>query len=168
MRKRRPGNVHCSRPLADFVQTAIDPVLTRQGFGHSGLVLFWDDIVGEGLAAMSRPVKLQWPVRQHGRAMENDPVPATLVVRVETGFALELQHLAPVVIERVNAHFGWRCVWRLLLKQGPVAAPPLARHRPRTLERGAETAAETVVGDVMDEPLRLALTRLGARVLTAP
>jgi hypothetical protein len=167
MRKRRPGKIPWSRPLADLVQTAIDPVLTRQGFGQSGLVLFWDDIVGERLAAMSQPVKVQWPVRQHGRAAENDPVPATLIVRVETGFALELQHLAPIVIERVNAHFGWRCVSRLLLKQGPVAAPPLAR-RARPLDKAAVTAAETIVGGAIDEPLRLALTRLGARVLAGP
>src|ERR1700730_1508970 len=160
MRKRCPGNIPCSRPLADLVQTAIGSVLTRQGFGHSGLVLFWDDIVGERLAAMSRPVKVQRPVRQHGRAAENDPVPATLIVRVETGCALELQHLAPLVIERVNAHFGWRCISRLLLKQGPVAAPLLARHGPNPLDKAAETAAEQIVGGVMDEPLRLALTRL--------
>ena len=31
-----------------------------------------------------------------------------------------------------------------------------------------ETAAEAIVGSVMEEPLRLALTRLGARVLAAP
>jgi hypothetical protein len=168
MWKRRPSIIPWSRPLADLVQTAIDPVLRRQGFGQSGLVLFWDDIVGERLAAMSRPVKVQWPARQHGLAAESNPVPATLIVRVETGFALELQHLAPIVIERVNAHFGWRCVSRLLLKQGPVAAPLLARHGPRPLDKATETAAETIVGGGMDEPLRLALTRLGARVLAGP
>ena len=167
MRKRRPGKIPWSRPLADLVQTAIDPVLRRQGFGQSGLVLFWDDIVGERLAAMSQPVKVQSPVRQR-RAAENDPAPATLIVRVETGFALELQNLAPIVIERVNAHFGWRCVSRLLLKQGPVAAPPLVRHGARPLDKAAETAAETIAGSVTDEPLRLALTRLGARVLAGP
>jgi hypothetical protein len=168
MRKRHPGKIPWSQPLANLIQTAIDPVLRRQGFGPSGLVLFWDDIVGERLAAMSRPVKVRWPVRQIGRAAENDPAPATLIVRVETGFALELQHLAPIVIERVNAHFGWRCVSRLLLKQGPVAAPPLARHGTRPFDKAAEAAAETIVGSVMDEPLRLALTRLGARVLAGP
>jgi hypothetical protein len=168
MRKRRPGKIPWSRPLADFVQTAIDPVLRRQGFGESGLVLFWDDVVGERLAAMSRPVKVRWPVRQHGRAAENGPTPATLIVRVETGFALELQHLAPIVIERVNAHFGWRCISRLRLEQGPVAAPPFGRHAPRPLDKATETAVEAIVGSVMEEPLRLALMRLGARVLAAP
>jgi hypothetical protein len=79
-----------------------------------------------------------------------------------------LQHLAPIVIERVNAHFGWRCVSRLLLKQGPVAAPPLARQGRPPLDKAAETMAETIASGVMDEPLRQALTRLGARALARP
>jgi hypothetical protein len=36
------------------------------------------------------------------------------------------------------------------------------------LDKAAETAAEAIVGSGMDEPLRLALTRLGARVLAGP
>ncbi len=166
--RNRSRKIPWSRPLADLVQTAIDPVLRRQGFGQSGLVLFWDDIVGQRLAAMSQPVKVSWPARQIDRAEENGPAPATLIVRVETGFALELQHLAPIVIERVNAHFGWRCVSRLLLKQGPVTAPPAARHVPPPLDKAAETMAETIVGDGVNEPLRQALTRLGARALAGP
>jgi hypothetical protein len=165
MRKDRAGKISWSRPLADFVQTAIDPVVMRQGFGQSGLVLFWDDIVGERLAAISQPVKVQWPPRGRDRAADNGTAPATLIIRVETGFALELQHLAPIIIERVNAHFGWRCVSRILLKQGPIAARPPARPAPRAPDKATETAAEKLVGNVTDEPLRQALTRLGARVL---
>jgi hypothetical protein len=166
MRKGSAGKIPWSRPLADFVQTAIDPVVMRQGFGQSGLILFWDDIVGERLAAISQPVKMQWPARGRDRAADNGTAPATLIIRVESGFALELQHLAPIIIERVNAHFGWRCVSRILLKQGPIAARPPARQAACVPDKAAETAAEELVGAVADEPLRQALTRLGARVLT--
>jgi hypothetical protein len=38
----------------------------------------------------------------------------------------------------------------------------------RAPDEAAEAAAEKLVGPVTDEPLRQALTRLGARVLTAP
>jgi hypothetical protein len=165
MRNRRTGKVPWSRPLADLVQTAIDPVLARQGFGETCLVLFWDEIVGERLASVSRPVRVRWPARRHDRAAENDCAPATLIVRVEAGFALELQHLASVVIERVNAHFGWRCVSRLVLMQGPIPAPPFLRRVVRPTDKAAEMAAETIVGNDVDEPLRQALTRLGACVL---
>src|SRR5208337_4216072 len=131
MRKGNARKTPWSRPLADFVHTAIDPVVARQGFGQSGLILFWDAIVGERLAAISQPVKMQWPARGRDRAADNGAATATLIIRVESGFALEMQHLAPIIIERINAHFGWRSVSRIQLKQGPLAARFDAARRPR-------------------------------------
>lgn len=115
---------------------------------------------------MSQPVKMLWPTRDRARAADDGPASATLIVRVETGFALELQHLAPIVIERVNAHFGWRCVSRLMLKQGPISPRALSSRVCSPPDKGALAAAEKLVGDVTDEPLRHALSRLGARALS--
>jgi hypothetical protein len=165
MRKSRAGKTSWSRPLAEFVHTVINPVVARQGFGQSGLILFWEEIVGERLAAISQPVKMQWPARGRDGAADKGAAAATLVVRVESGFALEMQHLAPIIIERINAHFGWRGVSRLLLKQGPIEARSRARAVARVSDEAAEKAAEKLVGPVGDEALRQALTRLGTRVL---
>lgn len=160
--RKNPG----VRPLADLIGSAIDPVLARQGFGQSDLILFWDEIVGERLAAMSQPIKLQWPPRRADP--EGGFAPATLVVRVESAFALELQHLSDAVLEKVNAHFGWRCVSRLALRQGPVERRAAAKARAAPIDPDAEQRAQHLVENVADEGLRRALTRLGARVLAGP
>jgi hypothetical protein len=153
-----------SRPLADFVSAAIDPVAARQGFGESDLILYWEDIVGDRMAAMSEPIKLRWPARGGSRTAAA-PEPATLVVRVESGFALELQHLAPVVIARVNAHLGWNCIGRLALKQGPLQRQN-ARRRPKPApSAAAQSRAQAQVADIAEEGLRHALARLGAHIL---
>jgi hypothetical protein len=166
MGEHRHKKIPWTRPLADFVQTVIDPALARRGFGKSSLVLFWNDIVGDRLASMSRPVKVQWPASQYHRhpAKESECAAATLVVRVESGFALELQHLAPLVIERVNAHLGWRCVSRLKLEQGPVAGCLGIKRVPQPIDKDAEETAQKLIGHSMSEPLRQALVRLGARI----
>ncbi|MGO9674637.1 MAG: DUF721 domain-containing protein [Methylocella sp.] len=161
----RPRKEPWSRPLADLVGPIIDPVLAKRGFGQSDIILYWDEIVGERLAAMSQPLKLNWPPR---RAGADSFAPAALVVRVETGFALELQHLAGAVIARVNAHLGWRCVDRLVLKQGPVEPRPPARRPPAPPDPAILQAAEAAVGQIDNEALRAALTRLGANVLSQP
>ncbi|MGB8276815.1 MAG: DciA family protein [Methylovirgula sp.] len=158
---RRPTS---SRPLADLIGAAIDPVLARQGFGQSDMILFWDEIVGERLAAMSEPLCLRWPPRGRSGA-ERRFEPATLVVRVESGFALELQHLAALVIERINTHLGFACVGRISLKQGPLTRRRAARPPRRPPSAAAFAAAAACVGDIGEEPLRQALMRLGARVL---
>jgi len=155
-----------SRPLADLVGPIIDPVLAKRGFGQSDVILYWDEIVGARLASMSQPVKLNWPPRPRGAG--GGSAPASLVVRVESGFALELQHLSGAVIDRVNAHLGWRCVDRLVLKQGPLEPRRAARRAPAPPDPAILKAAEAVVGEIGDEALRAALTRLGANVLSQP
>jgi hypothetical protein len=154
--------VRWSRPLADLVGAAIDPVLARQGFGESQIVLYWEDIVGERLAAMSEPLALKWPPRGPART---DHAPATLVIRVESGFALELQHLAATVIERVNSYLGFACIDRLALRQGPLARQSSAKRDRRPPSPEAIAAAASMVCDIEDTPLRAALERLGARII---
>ena len=160
----KPRRKTWSRPLADLVGSVIDPVFAKQGFSESDLILHWDDIVGERLAAASRPIKLQWPPRPAGRHPDAAPQPATLVIRVESGMALELQHSADQVLARVNAHLGWRCIGKLSFRQGPIERSERAALRRRAPGAAALAAASKRVQGVEDEALRAALARLGAHV----
>jgi hypothetical protein len=152
------------KPLADFIDACLGTALAKQGFAASDVVVAWPEIAGERLAAWSRPVKLEWPRR--GRPDPDAPLePGALIVRVESAFALEMQHRAPQLIEAVNAHYGWRCVGRIVLKQGPVPRPKAKREPPPELSpQDRERLAETT-GGVESEPLREALGRLGAAVV---
>ncbi len=153
-----------SQPLADLVGAAIHPVLARQGFGQSGVILNWDDIAGARLAAKSQPIKLQWPPRPAGRLPDAAPQPATLVIRVESAFAIELQHLADVLIDRINSHLGWRCVGRLQFKQGPVERLGSRLPRGGAPDAASLAAAARYAEGVESEGLRDALIKLGAHV----
>jgi hypothetical protein len=154
------------KPLADFVDKCLGPALAAQGFAASNVIVAWPEIAGERLAPFSRPVKLEWPRRSRLDPGAR-PEPATLVVQVESAFALEMQHLAPLLIERINAHYGWRCVGRIVLKQGPVPRPKPKPATPAelTVEERERLAGKTA--GVADEPLREALDRLGAAVVGA-
>jgi hypothetical protein len=161
----KPPRKSWARPLADLVAGALDPVVAKQGFGQSDVILNWDDIVGARLAAVCEPIRLQWPVRPKNAPPQRAPEPATLILRVESGFALELQHMAGLLIERVNTRLGWRCIGKISLRQGPLprATPAPERRRPPGAEAQLAAAAATQGVDHAD--LRDALTRLGARVL---
>ncbi|MBN9063044.1 MAG: hypothetical protein BGP06_18005 [Rhizobiales bacterium 65-9] len=158
-----------ARPLADLVDSCLGAALAKQGFAGADIVLSWPEIVGEALARRSRPVRIAWPRKPSERKVAGrhapPPEPATLHVRVESAFALELQHLAPIVIERVNAYFGWACVGRLRLEQGPVRRGAALTKAARPPSPEAVAAAEQIVADVADEGLRAALARLGAAVI---
>jgi hypothetical protein len=165
MRTPRSGMSRFAQPLADLVAPVLDPVLLRRGFGQRDIISFWDEIVGERLAAVSEPLRLEWPVRPRRESVDAARS-ATLVLRVESGFALELQQVAGQVVDRVNAHLGWRCVARLVLRQGPVERRGTAHRERPAPDPAAAAAAASLVSGVADDRLRDALTRLGARVIT--
>jgi hypothetical protein len=156
-----------SRPLADFVGATLDPLAARQGFGESDILLNWDAIVGERLVAVCEPVRLQWPIRGPKTSPDAPVEPATLHLRVEGAFALELQHLAPVLIERVNARLGWRCVGRISLKQGPLERSHARRRAPPAPSPATVERARAMTEGIEDTALREALNRLGAQALSA-
>ena len=147
-----------ARPLADLVRRTLADTFARQGFASIELVTHWNDIVGAEIAAHCEPLRLKWP---RGGDVEA-PEPATLVLRVEGPIAIEIQHLAPVILERVNRFFGWRAVGRLALRQAPLARRPAPPVRPTLDPAVAARLAATL--DVADEDLRNALGRLGAAI----
>jgi hypothetical protein len=154
-----------AKPLADLLEGCLKPALAAQGFAAADIVVAWGEIVGPRLAEYCEPLKLNWP-RKSVAAARDHADPATLVVRVEGAFAIELQHMAPVVIERVNAYYGWRCVGRLSLQQGPVGRDRIARRKIEPPDPEALAAARARIGEMSDEPLREALVRLGGAILT--
>ncbi len=160
MSRPAPRRPRSARPLADFVAPGIADLCGKAGFAVVEVVTHWDEIVGPELGPRSQPLRLQWPRETRSGA---PPEPATLVVRVEGPYAIELQHAAPVILERINAFFGWRCVGRIALRQGPVPtrtrpAPPIPPD-PKVIDR-----VRSEMGPFEDEALAASLARLGALV----
>jgi hypothetical protein len=156
-----------SQPLADFVPKILHPAVARQGFGELALLLDWEDIAGKRIAAISEPVRLQWPPAGAKRDPLEARPPAALVLRVEPGFGLEIQHLSAVLIDRVNAHLGWRCIGSVRIRQEKIERAPASPRR-APADPLARAEAERQVTGIEEEPLRDALARLGARVLDRP
>ncbi len=139
--------------------------LKAKGFASADVIMAWPDIVGERLAAFTQPLKLEWPRKRASYDPEERPSPAALIIRVESAFALEVQHLTPVIIEKVNTYFGWKCVGKLVLKQGPVHKNVAELPQVKPLTEKEKKRVNEAVLSVEDEPLREALLRLGNTVL---
>jgi hypothetical protein len=78
-----------------------------------------------------------------------------------------LQHLEPLLVERVNSYFGYQAVARLHFKQGPLntAGEPPAPEPPPLDAR--EEAGLAACLDVVEDPdLKAVLESLGRSVIT--
>lgn len=151
---RRRTNM--GRPIAAALAPLLAKPAAKRGFRDARLMAEWGSIVGKDLAGRTRPEKLD-------RRGEN----GTLRLVVAPGWAVEVQHLEPLIIQRVNQFFGAAVVTRLKLKQGPVMAPvakkaPLARAAPSP---ETEAALAEACAKVEDKELAEILQRLGRSVL---
>jgi hypothetical protein len=146
------------RALAADVPHIVKPALGKRGFVEGQLVAQWADVVGSELALRLLPEKLTFPP---GRRSDG-----TLRLRVAPGFALEVQHREPQILERLNAFFGYHALTRLVLVQGPLPTDrATVRRRQRDLAATERAALEERVAGIADTDLRHALTRLGEAVI---
>jgi hypothetical protein len=130
------------------------PIVARRGGGVLlRLKAEWTAVVGAELAAVA------WP-----EALGRD---GALKLRVASSVALDLQHRAPLVIERINLFFGHAAVARLVLVQGPLPLPaPPSPPPPVPLTAEEAAALDARLAEIADPELRAALAALGRLVLT--
>ncbi len=145
------------RAVGVSLPQATKGAVARRGFAEARLLLDWASIVGDTMARHTLPERL---TRPRGDAS------GVLHVRVAGAFALELQHLEPAVVERINAYFGHAAVARLKLTQGLPVTMTKPRRRRRPLGAAAEAELGATVERIGDPRLKDALARLGRAILS--
>jgi hypothetical protein len=142
-------HVYGPRAVSALLPAITRPALKKHGPALGSLVADWEAVVGPELARQTEPMKL---------------AQGTLTLGCAGPVALEMQHLAPQILERVNAHLSNGAAVRLRLVQrtsARAAVPPPARPIPKRAQEQAEAAVATLP----DGPLRDALRSLGEAVL---
>lgn len=144
-----------ARTIAELAGAAGAAAFRKFGFTEQKLVTHWPDIAGEALGRLTQPMKLAFP--RGARAG------GTLTILSEGAAALELQHFAPLLIERINRVFGYGAVEKLKIVQGPVSRQAQTARLPEpTADEIAAAAAN--LPPIEDARLRTALARLGAAI----
>lgn len=147
--------------VGSFVGGVIEPLLAKRGFATADLIAAWADVVGPRYARSTQPDRLIWP-RTTGAEGANRPRGATLVIRVDAGMAIYLQHETAVLLERINGFLGFGAVTTLKIVQAPVSPPaPIKKSAPSPAV--AQKASAAVAG-IESDALRDALERLGRGV----
>lgn len=153
------GKPRRARTLGALTPEIVGPAFSKRGFAGADLALHWPEIVGAGVARYSRPLDLKWP-----KGGPDSGAGATLTVASTGAFALDLQQMAPVILERINRRLGWRCVTRIAIRQMPVRppqpAPPRFSLQPEDIAQASRIAA-----GIEADSLRDAMSRLGAGII---
>ena len=147
------------RALAETLSTVTGRLFGKRGFAGSRVVADWPSIVGDALAARSVPEKVSYPPGGRG--------PGTLTVRIASGgLALELQHLEPLIVERINTYFGRHAVGRLRFVHAPLPERPDSGEAAAPPSQDSQRAAAALAAGIENPRLRKALEDLGAHLLS--
>jgi hypothetical protein len=159
----------------------VEEVAQTRGFSEPDVLLRWEEIAGAELAACCRPVKVSYARRY--------AMGARLLVEADGARALEVEHLAPRIVERVNAHYGYRAISEIKVTQSAgrrgmaegavgfdLSGAPGARRGdppwrgeardPAPVTPEAARQAETLTQGIRNPELRAALAEMGAYVLS--
>ena len=141
------------RKAGDIVGEIGGMAFKRFGFVQGSIVSRWPEIVGERYARVSTPESIRFPAgRKAG---------GTLTLLVEGAHGPLLQHLTPLIIERVNRFFGYEAIDKVAFRRG---APVKSAARP---ERPAPAAPRDLgegLRAIADDELRTVLESLAGRI----
>lgn len=147
-----------AKSVAELVPGVGQAAFKRFGFIQSSVVSGWREIVGAKYADVSAPESIRFP---QGKKSDG-----TLTLVIERAFGPMMQHVQPVIIERVNRFFGYPAVARIVMKTGDLGrtkpAPPKPELRPVPAELGDS------LREIADPELRAVLTSLAQGVASAP
>jgi hypothetical protein len=145
-----------ARAVSDMLPSIGGAAFRRFGFIQSSVVSRWREIVGERYARVSAPESIRFPPGKRAAGI--------LTLVVEGAHAPMMQHVAPVIVERVNRFFGYEAVERVQFRQGMVQ---VARAKPRTPPASLRPLP-TEIGDslreIADPELRACLESLAQGV----
>jgi len=157
--KKNPKRGGSPKALAVSIDKITKPIFGRRGFADGAIVKDWKVIVGAHLSDHSAPERITYPL--------NETTAGTLHLRIENGgLGLELQHLQPQLIERINGYFGFHAVAHIKITQGPLPKRPASSPKPPpplSIDDQA-TVADSLNG-VQDADLNQALQALGQAVV---
>ena len=144
-----------ARSAGDLVGDVARLTFKRFGFVQGAVVSRWGEIVGERYAKVSTPESIRFPAGKRSGG--------TLTLNVEGAHAPLMQHLTPLIIERVNRFFGYAAVDKIAFRQGRVEAVKRpVRPEPRPISRELGEGLR----EIADPELRACLESLAARLVT--
>ena len=137
-------HVYGPRTLASLLPPITRPAFKSRSPAATQIMTDWPELVGPEIAAVTAPRRFTG---------------GTLTLAASGPTALEMQHRAPQLIERINIALGRRIVERLGFIQDdrPLGLPSRPPRAPEPLP--------LAIADLPDGPLHEALSRLGGRIV---
>ena len=158
MNKPSKTRTNKMKRLSTMIDPMIAPSAKARGFAIGRIVSHWHDIVGD-MSSWCRPDAVSFT-----RDSRTD---GTLRLQIAPGRGPQALAMSDVIIDRVNANFGYRAISRISLVQTLSTPLQSASSKPQLhlhQDRYDIWALDDKLKDVKSPELRAALRRLGSPI----
>ena len=137
-----------ARACGDLIGDITGTTFKRFGFIQGAVVSRWPEVVGERFERVSTPQSVRFPAGKKAGG--------TLTLAVDGAHAPLIQHLGPLIIERVNRFFGYEAVLKIAFRQGraakakPNPSRPVSAQIPGELGEGLRQIADPELRTVLE------------------
>ena len=141
--------------LSTIIDPMIAPSAKARGFAIQRIVSHWQHIVGD-VSSWCRPDAVSFP--------RNSRTDGTLRLKITSGRGPQAQAMSDLIIDRVNANFGYRAISRVSFVQTlstPVQPASKKPYPEPNQNRRNIWEIDDKIKDVKSPELRAALRRLG-------
>lgn len=150
MSKSNVSIVKSPQPISKLIPKLIKPIIEQKGGAVAGLLSKWPDIIGEDLSLFTRPGKITYPKRVLGAG--------TLQIDVDPRVALEVSHMTPILLDRINTYYGYPAIKKLKIVSKPFSVK-IPTKKTVVEKKPCEKYIQEV-SNIEDEHLRQALINL--------
>jgi len=102
---------HGSVSLANILGEVTKPIFKDMGFVQGNIMANWHDIVGGEIAEQTLPRDVKF-----SRDKKTD---GTLHLEVYDASSLRIQHMEPIIIEKIAVYFGYKAISKIKIFQKP-------------------------------------------------
>ena len=144
--------------LSTMIDPMVAPSARERGFTIERILSQWQKIAGD-MSSWCRPDAVSFPNKGRNNG--------SLRLRIAPGRGPQAQAMSQVIVDRVNANFGYQAISKISLLQTFVdpdnsAIPPSARKSPST--QPDIWTLDNKLKDIRSPELRAALRRLGSPI----
>ena len=128
------------KSLLKITENIIEKSLSRLGSIHNHIFFNWAHIAGQ-YADITIPHKIKF-----GRKKNND---GQIIIKVQNGFGLEVQYAIPLLLDQINARFGFKAISKIKIIQADIQNNFEIKKEPikSTLENTLENLESNILPD---------------------
>ena len=135
------------KSLLKITENIVEKNLSRLGSIQNHIFFNWAHIAGQ-YADITIPHKIKF-----GRKKNID---GQITIKVQNGFGLEVQYAIPLLLDQINARFGFKAISKIKIIQADIQNNFKVKKEP--IERTLENTLENLESNILpDSELKLAM-----------